>query len=373
MVLVSVFTDIEEQDGHGQRTVAYYNVDGTNTTTSVGFDQLTYQEYYVYANETFSRVPVPNPTTPTAYSSFRFTSRGFFFFKGITIPQGSVIQDATLSFRVNVENANYQTFTGTVFGRKTASPTPYTSAQIYDSPYITQLWTKPLATAQGTFQISYDSDFQSKQSDVTAIVQELVDAFDYDNDNMMFMIQQPNLKPLIPPATVSPSVNETNTVYIDAYETGNEPFTNLTINYVIGGQSCKPISDISNAGAWEDTSFGNSDTELWNELDEEQPDGTNSAVRSVVAPTTGDTFEVKLEPCTDPVSSTNHSISINARGNGNQVKIQLFQGAGLIAESGEFTLIGAFQTFTYNLSGGEIDSITDYTDLRIRVVPSEVP
>jgi len=373
MVIVNVNLSTGDADGVGYRTIAYYNVDGTNTTTSTGFNNLNYTDYQIYMNESFSRVPVPNPTTPTAYSEFRFSQRAYFIFTGITIPQNSIIDNATLSFTVSTANANYQTLTATVLGRKTASPVPYTT---YNS--ATPLFTKPVATAQGTFTVSSyptNSELTPKTSDVKAIVQELVNAFDYSNDSMMFMLQQPSLRNAVPPPTTSPSVFADNEFYFMAQEEG-VPFTNLTINFTPSGQNCFPVLDISNAGAWEDITFGNNDGELWNELDDplSENDGESSAVRSVVPPLISDTFEVKLQnDCFDPFSSTAHIIRWTARGVGNQAKVQLFQGVTLIAESPTVALTEFFVDRTYVLSDGEANSITDYSDLRIRVVPSVVP
>ncbi len=372
MVVVDVDLSAEHDDGVGFRTVAYYNVDGTNTTTSYGYNAITYTDYTLFMYETFLRNPTATPTS-TVFSSFRFQSRVFFIFKGITIPISSIINSATLSFKVDTQNANYQTFTGTILGRKTASPTAYTT---YNNP--TPLFTKPVADAQGTFTATYTTttSLPLKQSDVKAIVQELVNTFDYNNDNMMFMAQQPTLRNVVPPATVSPNLSVDNGVNIPAYEQGDDPLTNLIINYTPSGQACLPVSDISNTGAWEDVTFGNNDGELWNELDDplQDSDGEGSAVRSIVPPLTSDTFEVKLQnDCFDPVASNAHIIRWTARGTGNQVKVQLFQGVTLIAESPTVALTEFFVDRTYVLSAGEADSITDYSDLRIRVVPSVVP
>jgi len=151
----------------------------------------------------------------------------------------------------------------------------------------------------------------------------------------------------------------------------------FTVDVIVRGQLAVPISDISNAGNWEDVSLGNNDTVLWDELDEIDPDDTTSAVKSTSTPETTDTFEVGLDPVSDPLKSNGHVISIRARapvGAINQLAFnaELYEGAVLRATTPRFVLTTSFQTFTYTLTTSEADSITAYIDLRIRIIPATI-
>lgn len=370
MVVVNVSISDTEFDGNAYKTEYLNPVE----TIIQGF--LTFEEYGLQMSNYAGRSRYPNTVTPTGYSSVLFNSRPYYIFEGITIPQGSIISDATFTFGLISQTGNNDTGSGTVLGRKTASPIPYTSGQT-GTTYALQVFTKPIATAVGNFTWSGSpttTQFTSKAVDVKDMVQELVDTFDYDNDNMMFMLTTPPV--VLTPTTVTPTTQTYSQLTADNYEEQSTGIPNLTINFTPSGQACLPISDISNTGAWEDETFGNNDGELWNELDDPvgEPDGENSAIRSIVPPLTSDTFEVKLQnDCFDPLASDTHVIRWTARGKGNQVKVQLFQGVTLIAESPTVVLTEFFVDRTYTLSAGEADSITDYSDLRIRVVPSVVP
>jgi len=336
---------------------------------------------------TFQRF-APTPTTPAVYYS---ANREFYLFAGITITQGSTIQDATLTVP---DLINLQVFPATITVRAIQSVNP--QFPVFATPFSRNtsgsfgnqpLWDRgkttgnaaPGAVIQTLTVPTTQTVATDTAIDVTAVVQELITAFGFNNDEMMFRVGGKIITP-----GQYPTLQTRGQATFGTFLSGG--ISNITINFtppsfeeftidaILSGVKCVPTSDISNAGAWEDTTFGNSDTNLFNELDELVPDGTGSAVRSITSPTISDTFEVQLGPCTDPGISFGHKIRINARGgSGNQVKIQLFEGVVQIAESGNFVLSNSFQTFEYTLTQIEADSITDYADLRIRVVPSEVP
>ena len=83
-----------------------------------------------------------------------------------------------------------------------------------------------------------------------------------------------------------------------------------------------------------------------------------------------DTFEVALSPVSDPVSSIGHILRIRIRASkaNGSTSFALYQGAVLVASGTTGTHALTFSTFQYTLSAGEADAITDYSDLRIRVV-----
>lgn len=364
MVLVNINVN---QDGQSEQ--GYVKNPFTTQTTPAG---VGYTSTQIYMYKDIFVGPYPNTTTPTGTSVSKNEARPYFTFTGITIPQNAVIGNATLRVYAQSEGGagipnNTTPAIARVYARKIASPLPYTT----NSPAGTPIFTEgDKGTAFGQFTVTYSETTLSERNiDIKAVVQELVNAFDYNNDNMLFFMKSVTVFP----APTTTYYTTSTKINIQARE-GAQPFEvpMLIVNYHIG-QLCKPVTDVSNAGAWEDTTFGNSDTELWDELDEVFPDEDASAVRGKQNADVADTFEVKLENCADPESDTGHTIRIRARGVRDQVKVQLYQGVTLIAESGNFALTGEFVTYEYTLSGGEADAITNYNDLRIRVVPSVVP
>ena len=123
-------------------------------------------------------------------------------------------------------------------------------------------------------------------------------------------------------------------------------------------QLLRPTSDIT-AGAWTPSSG----TDLFSMLDETPYDDADYILAS-----TSTTSEVKLGVGFDPASSTGHIIRYRAKGNGT-LTVSLYQGTTLIATHVP-TLTSGFQTFTFTLTSTEADSITNYTDLRLRFVSS---
>jgi len=81
--------------------------------------------------------------------------------------------------------------------------------------------------------------------------------------------------------------------------------------------------------------------------------------------------ELGLLDFSDPQLSTNHILRFNAHSSGNggpeKMQISLFQGAVEIAKN-KFTITrDSYNTYSYTLKKNEVDSITDYTDLRINL------
>lgn len=91
------------------------------------------------------------------------------------------------------------------------------------------------------------------------------------------------------------------------------------------------------------------------------------------------TYEALLSTVVDPQLSGGHIIRLrwgksdtnvapNASGNTQTGTAYLYQGATLIATLGTNSNLGNFVTLSYTLSSTETNNITDYSDLRIRVV-----
>lgn len=137
-------------------------------------------------------------------------------------------------------------------------------------------------------------------------------------------------------------------------------------------QTGRPTSDISNAGGWSDTSAGG---ELFDELDETSADDDTTKVTSGNKPGTTDTFEVKYQALTDPQDDTNHVYRYDAtKTQGAQsltIHCDLYQGSTLIrADSAHTLTTGIWDSFSVSLTTGQASGISDYSDLRLRCVPS---
>lgn len=131
-------------------------------------------------------------------------------------------------------------------------------------------------------------------------------------------------------------------------------------------QFARPASDITREG-W----FPSIEPNLWDELDETTPDDDFTEI-SYVAIGDSSTFEIKLSAVADPLSSTGHILRIRRRDNSGVSNLfsaaLLLQGTTTIKNLGVFgTGNDLWATETFTLSAGEADSITDYSDLRVRV------
>jgi hypothetical protein len=124
-------------------------------------------------------------------------------------------------------------------------------------------------------------------------------------------------------------------------------------------------------------------TDIFDQIDESSFDDADY-VRSALAPT-NDVYVTKLTTLEDPVSSSNHVVRYRYRkdaAGGAQIDLTVQLRQGYTNEGSPGTLIATAGTHTnisdtitagsYTLSGGEADSITDYTDLYLRFVANQV-
>ena len=128
-------------------------------------------------------------------------------------------------------------------------------------------------------------------------------------------------------------------------------------------QFARPDSDISVNG-WATTA-----TNLWEVIDEVSASDTDFITGS----STDGAAEVALSTVTDPAVGTGHTIRIRAQavggsGGPERVDVSIFEGTTLIVIAFNNLAVnrGSFQDETYTLSAAEADSISDYSDLRIR-------
>lgn len=154
-------------------------------------------------------------------------------------------------------------------------------------------------------------------------------------------------------------------------------------------QYALPDSDVFLGTDWSECS-GNSNGEIWDELDEgfgagrgsgSGPDDGTTAWTSKTTPTrqVADTIEVTLSDVSDPGVSTGHIIRIRvvrmrscsgfSSGAEPSAIVTLKQGTTTIASFTASNITGsAWETREYTLTDTEADSITDYTDLRIELI-----
>ena len=132
-------------------------------------------------------------------------------------------------------------------------------------------------------------------------------------------------------------------------------------------QFARPDSDVS-AGLWEPV--GGESTLF---------DAVNGATDSdYIEALNGEntTCELGLTTVTDPAVSTGHILRVRLQGTGSggpeRLVIQLFEGATQRAASPALVNRGSWSTQTYTLTAGEADSITDYSDLRIKLISSNL-
>ena len=139
-------------------------------------------------------------------------------------------------------------------------------------------------------------------------------------------------------------------------------------------QTIRPISDIS-TGSWTDEGSSFNDGSLYTSIQETSQDGDTSRAEGASG---AGTFEVKLDTATDPVSSVSHTVKAWGKGvgsgGGEKVDVFLYQGTTLIATlANNWTPgRGSYAEGVWTISGAEADNITDYADLRVRIVEDTI-
>lgn len=141
----------------------------------------------------------------------------------------------------------------------------------------------------------------------------------------------------------------------------------------------RPSTDTTRE-AWEEDD--GTTTSIFDQIDEVSSDDADY-IRSALVPTT-DAYVTKLTAVTDPLQSTGHIVRYrygkDASGGAQiDIVVQLRQGytnegsPGTLIASQTHTNVGVFPIAgTFTLSGAEADSITDYSDLYIRITANQV-
>lgn len=120
-------------------------------------------------------------------------------------------------------------------------------------------------------------------------------------------------------------------------------------------QFLSPVSDVS-AGGWAPSSG----SDLYAMLDESVASDADYIVSATASACT-----LAFAAGSDPAVSTGHILRYRLLAGSGSVTVVLKQGAATIASFGPHTLTGAAQDFAQTLTGGEADSITDYSALRV--------
>jgi hypothetical protein len=132
-------------------------------------------------------------------------------------------------------------------------------------------------------------------------------------------------------------------------------------------QIARPASDVS-IGNW--VGDGGETSNLWDFLND------NSDAEYIKDEGNNTTAEFTIDSLSDPTSSTGHIIRFRMQGNGSggpeRCQVDLYEGATLRASSGTQTSRGAWATKSYTLSAAEADAISDYTNLRLKVISSNM-
>ena len=142
----------------------------------------------------------------------------------------------------------------------------------------------------------------------------------------------------------------------------------------------RPSIDQNNPGTYTDQAGGS--TNIYLTIDEAVLDDADY-VRSPLTPSSS-VYVTKLSSITDPVSSTGHVLRARYAKDvaaGAQINMTVELRQGYVSEVTQGTLIAtrtytnitnAFTTDAYTLLGAEADAITNYADLYVRVVATQV-
>lgn len=120
-------------------------------------------------------------------------------------------------------------------------------------------------------------------------------------------------------------------------------------------QKLAPVSDVA-AGSW----LPSTGSDLYAMVDE-----TAYSDADYIYATSATTCTLALASGSDPSSSSGHILRYRLLAGSGTIAVALKQGSTTIASWGPHALSGVAQDFAQTLSGGQADSITDYTALRV--------
>lgn len=137
-------------------------------------------------------------------------------------------------------------------------------------------------------------------------------------------------------------------------------------------QTAAPASDVTD-GSWTDQAGG---TSLFAAIDEAVASDADYIKSSDITAGQSDACEIALGAVTDPISGTGHVVRYRYRSQGAtsiNLVVTLLQGATTITSWTHTAVSSTYATAEQTLTDGQANSITDYSDLRLRfnaTVPS---
>ncbi|MFT7637581.1 MAG: hypothetical protein ACI9Y8_001358, partial [Candidatus Omnitrophota bacterium] len=228
-----------------------------------------------------------------------FNTVGFYLFNGITIPQSTVVNTASL--KVYLTGVNFAPLTFRFQGKKLATPVVPTAVAQVITPGT-------LATASASFAGITPGTGAYQTYSIKAIVQELVNAFDYANDKMLFFHN-----------------SLSGRVFVRAYDFNAAQSANLVINFV-GGDSTDPtISTLSPADGETGVGIASNLVLTFDEaVDVESGnitiyDAADDSATATIAVTDGQvtgtgTTAITVNPTSDLIGGTSYYVQVAATG-----------------------------------------------------------
>ena len=129
----------------------------------------------------------------------------------------------------------------------------------------------------------------------------------------------------------------------------------------VTAQFARPTSDAS-AGTW----TASTGSDLYAMIDE-----TVASDTDYISTVNASTCEVALSTLSDPASSSGHIVRYRLSAEAGGVTVRLRQGTTTIASWTHSPAPASLTTYAQTLSGGEADSITDYTALKLQFEATE--
>lgn len=170
----------------------------------------------------------------------------------------------------------------------------------------------------------------------------------------------------------SAEASSNRSVYTEGSAGGGTASSSRSV-WVLGiGTLMVPDGLVASTGTWLDQSGGSSN--LWQKIDESLPDDTDYVKDT--DPSTGHYIEFSLSnpggaPGSGDVVLFWRGSDSSALGH-SQATIQLRQGASTVIASQQVTLTTTPKVYFFTLTAGERASITDWDDLRIRIISAYI-
>lgn len=148
--------------------------------------------------------------------------------------------------------------------------------------------------------------------------------------------------------------------FADAYTVNARITSSFSDSYTVtaGSQYARPASDIT-TGSWLPSTPAQP---LYSMIDEQVADDNDY----IYVGAASSMSEVKLSTVGNPGAGFGHAVRVRAKGNAGQtLRVALMQGATQKA-TWDQVLTGTAATYTFALTAGEVSSLSDYSDLRLR-------